>query len=130
MPTLLVLSSRIQETLWQWVSGFPLHYLLSGYNISDFMLRYLNHLYLNFVQYDKYESISILLHADIQFYYHYLLKVFSVCLFMSESSCLIPLSSMLLSCKYHFNNNSAILENINGKISSSVFVGGYSFALC
>jgi hypothetical protein len=43
-------------------------------NVSSFMLRSLTHLDLSFVQGDKYGTICILLHADIQLDEHHLLK--------------------------------------------------------
>ena len=45
--------------------------------LSSFMLQYWIHLDLSFVQADKYGSVCILLHADIQLNYHHLLKILS-----------------------------------------------------
>ena len=47
------------------------------FSLSGFMLRSLIYLDLSFVQGDKYESIWILLHADIQFDQYHLLKMLS-----------------------------------------------------
>ena len=44
------------------------------FSVSGFMLRSLIHLDLSFVQGDRYGSICILLHADIQLDWHQLLK--------------------------------------------------------
>ena len=49
----------------------------SRFGVYYFMLRSLIHLDLSFVQGDKYGSICILLHADIQLDQHHLLKMLS-----------------------------------------------------
>ena len=65
-------------------SPVPMHSRLfssfsySRFGVYYFMLRSLIHLNLSFVQGDKYGSICILLHADIQVDQHHLLKMFSL----------------------------------------------------
>jgi hypothetical protein len=54
---------------------FP-NYSSIMFSVSGFMMRYLIHLDLSFVQGDKYVSIFILLHADSQLDQHHLLKIF------------------------------------------------------
>lgn len=69
--------------------------LLSGSVLSGFMLRFLLHFVLSFVQGDRYGSIWIL-HADIQLDHHHLLKMvfffflFSILYFwcLSNKTCL------------------------------------------
>jgi hypothetical protein len=53
-------------------------YFSIRFSVSGFMLRSLIHLELIFVQSEEYGSISILLHADIQFDQHHLLKILSL----------------------------------------------------
>ena len=53
----------------------------SGSNVSGSMLRCLIHLYLSVVQGNKYGSICILLHGNIQLEQHHLLKMLSFFLF-------------------------------------------------
>ena len=59
------------------------------FSVSGFTLRSLIHLDLNFVQGDRYGSICILLHADIQLDQHHLLKMFSLFHCMSWFLCQI-----------------------------------------
>ena len=47
------------------------------FSVSGFMLRFLIHLDLSFVQSDKYGSICIFLCVDIQLVQHHLLKMLS-----------------------------------------------------
>lgn len=47
------------------------------FSVSDFMLRSLIHLYLSFMQCDKYGSICIIPYADIQLDQHNLLEILS-----------------------------------------------------
>jgi hypothetical protein len=49
----------------------------SRFSVCSSMLRSLIHFDLSFVQGDRYISICILLHADIQLEQHYLLKTLS-----------------------------------------------------
>ena len=55
---------------------FPMFYSMR-LTVSGLMLRSLIHLDLNLVQGDKYGSIFILLHVDIQLFQYHLLKIFS-----------------------------------------------------
>ena len=52
------------------------------FSVVDFMLRSLIHLNLSFVHGDRYGSIFILLHVDIQLCQHYLLNMLSFCHFI------------------------------------------------
>ena len=61
------------------------------FSVSSFMLRSLIHLDLSFVQCDKYGCICICLHAGIELYQHYLLKMLFFSLydfgFLSKFKC-------------------------------------------
>ena len=48
-----------------------------SFRVSGFMSRSFDLLELNFVQSDKYRSIGVLLHVDMQFDNHHLLKMLS-----------------------------------------------------
>jgi hypothetical protein len=54
---------------------FHISHFFFRFSVYSFMLRYLVQLGLRFVQGDKYASISILLHTDIQLDQYYLLKI-------------------------------------------------------
>jgi len=58
------------------------------FSLSGFMLRSLIHLDLSFVHGEKYGSIFIVLHTDIQLDQHHLLKMFSFfhCVFLASLS--------------------------------------------
>jgi hypothetical protein len=56
------------------------------FSVCSFVLRSLIHLYLSFVQGDKYGFICILLHADIQLHYHHLLMMLSLFYYMVVAS--------------------------------------------
>lgn len=55
---------------------FPIRFTVSG-----FMLKSLTHLELSFTKSNKYQSICILLHPDIQLDQHHLLKFFIIVYF-------------------------------------------------
>ena len=76
MPVVYVFCSG-SCLLGQDFSRLILTFACMRFNVSGFMLRSLIHLEMSFVRGDEYETICILLHADIQLDQHYLLKMFS-----------------------------------------------------
>lgn len=67
-----------ESLLWcQCVQGYSPTFSSIWWSISGFMLKSLIHFDLSFVKYERYVSIFILLHANIQFYQHHLLKILS-----------------------------------------------------
>ena len=72
--------------------------LLIRFCVSGFMLRSLIHLDLSFMQGDKYGSVYVLLHADIQLYQHNLLKM------LSFFHCMVLASLSKIKCPYTVGN--------------------------
>ena len=92
------------------LSSVPMHSRLFPtfssirFTVSGFMLRSLIHLNLSFVQGDRYGSIFILLHADIQLDQHHLLKMLSFirCIFLASlaESCVHRHLDLLLGLQF------------------------------
>ena len=59
------------------VFKYSSHFLFYKFSVAGFMLRSLIHLDLSFVHGDRYGSIFILLHVDIQLCQHHLLNMLS-----------------------------------------------------
>jgi hypothetical protein len=70
--------------LWQCIQIYSPTSFSIRFSVSGFMLRSLIHLYLNVIQGDRYGTICILLHTDIQLDQNHLLKMlsfFPLCIF-------------------------------------------------
>jgi hypothetical protein len=75
VPALLVFCAELSpESVFKTI----LRFLVYRFSKSGFMLMSLIHLDLSFLQGDKYESICILLHKDIQLDQPYFLKILPV----------------------------------------------------
>ena len=88
-------------------SPVPMHFSSIRSSVGGFMLRPLIHLDLSFEHGDRYGSVCILLHVDIQLYQHHLLKMLSFfhCIILATMSkikcpCVYGLisGSLILSC--------------------------------